>query len=205
MTLNEAEKWLQTLSGIYKEKEEKTVILCPSFTLLPFFKDFVTKKNLKVKIGAQNISRLPEGSHTGEVNGAQIKDFADYVIVGHSERREFGEDESVVEEKIKIARDYSLNPILCVQNSSNIIPDDTKIVVYEPLFAIGSGTPDSPENAESEAEKIYASKKPEYILYGGSVTAENVKSFTSKEHINGVLVGSNSLNPQWFSQIIENA
>lgn len=186
--------------------QDKKIIVCPPFTLLQFFKEFIDREKLPIELGAQNISRLPEGAYTGEVNGAQIKDFAKYVIVGHSERRRaFGEDESVVEEKIKMSLEYSLTPILCVQNEESRIPNEVSITAYEPTFAIGTGKPDTPENAQIVAKKIQDRSQVKRVLYGGSVTGENVNRFTSMENISGVLVGTESLDPLKFLEIIKNA
>lgn len=207
-TKTEAENWLkgieviENLAGL----ENKKVIICPPFTLLDLFNKYILSHNLPLSLGAQNISRLPEGAYTGEINGAQIKDFADYVIIGHSERRSgFSEDESVVEEKVKMAIDYNLTPILCVQNEENKIPQGVSIVAYEPIFAIGTGNPDMPENVKAVVDKIKDKGKADSIIYGGSVTPENVKSFTTMENINGVLVGTDSLDLEKFLKIVENA
>ncbi len=125
--------------------------------------------------------------------------------MGHSERRSgFGEDESIVEEKVKMSIDYNLIPILCVQNENNTIPNGVSIVVYEPVFAIGTGESDDPQNAEDIAKKIKTSAKVEQVLYGGSVTSGNVKGFTQKENLSGVLVGGASLEALEFIKIIEN-
>lgn len=203
-TLSEAKDWFAIISKI-KNYSNKKVIVCPPFTLLQTFNEFVKEKKLPIELGAQNISRLPQGPYTGEINGAQIKDFANYVLVGHSERRAFGEDESVVEEKIKMSIDYNLTPILCVQGSDNKIPKEVSIVAYEPIFAIGKGVPDSPENAQYIALKIKETANLEYVLYGGSVTPDNVRSFTSVEDINGVLVGTDSLDADKFLKLVNNA
>lgn len=206
LTLPEAKNWLEAFSKFKIKDNDKKIVLCPPFTLLQMFRDFINERNLPIEIGAQNISRLPEGAYTGEVNGAQIKDFATYVLVGHSERRgSFGEDESVVEEKVKMAIDYELLPILCVQDKDSKIPSKVRVVAYEPVFAIGSGNPDSPENANEIAKKIREKADFDFVLYGGSVTPENVSTFTKTSDINGVLVGTDSLDPQKFMEILENA
>lgn len=202
---SEARNWLDSFSSLYSATSDKRIILCPSFTLLQLFRDYIKEKKLKIELGAQNISRLPQGPYTGEVNGDQIKDYASFVIIGHSERREFGEDESVVEEKVKIASNYGLTPILCIQSEKKQIPQESSIVAYEPSFAIGTGNPDTPENAENIAENIKKERNLDFILYGGSVNGENVKDFTKQKNINGVLVGGESLNPKSFLAIVKNA
>lgn len=205
MISSEAKNWLELFAKSYRPTDGKKIVLCPTFTLLQAFRDFIEEHKLQVALGAQNISRLPEGAYTGEVNGAQIRDFADYVIVGHSERRQFGEDESVIEEKIKMATDYKLTPILCIQNNNETIPKEATIVAYEPVFAIGTGIPDTPENAQRVASKIKGKTKLEHFLYGGSVTSDNINTFTSEEDLSGVLVGGSSLDPLEFSKLVDNA
>jgi triosephosphate isomerase len=77
-------------------------------------------------------------------------------------------------------------------------------VAYEPVEAIGTGKPDSPENAQSIARLIKEkNNEVEYVLYGGSVNGENVKGFTDMQDISGVLVGGASLDPHNFLGIIK--
>ncbi len=201
-TLSEAKDWIKEISE-KKFPEEKQIVVCPSFVHLNLFKNFVDENKLELKIGAQDISRFPQGEHTGEVNGSQLKELVAYVLIGHSERRAF-EDESIIEEKVRIAIDYGLIPILCVQSENNKLYPGISIVAYEPTFAIGTGTPDTPEDADKIANEIKA-KMPVKVLYGGSVTGENVKSFTEAQNIDGVLVGGASLSADEFSKILENS
>lgn len=205
-TLSESKNWLSEFASLFPRVQnlQRKIVLCPSFTLLPLFREFTDKNNLPFDIGAQNISSYPEGPHTGEVNGLQIKDFANYVLVGHSERKQFGEDESVISEKLNMARDYNLTPILCVQDETqkNL---NAKILAYEPIFAIGSGNPDTPENAQRIGKILKTKYNISTFLYGGSVDMDNVNRFTAKEEIDGTLVGHSSLDPESFIKLIENA
>lgn len=201
-TVSEAKEWLVKFAEV-KVPEGKQIIVCPSYVHLELFKNLIEERNLNIEVGAQDISRFPQGEHTGEVNGSQIREFARYVIVGHSERRAL-EDESVIEEKIRIAADYGLTPILCVQSENNKMYPGVSIVAYEPTFAIGTGTPDTPENANEVAKKI-KEKMQVKVLYGGSITSDNVRNFTEGENIDGVLVGGASLSVDEFSKIVENS
>ncbi len=216
----EAKEWLQKISspsvlssGSKDIKydvlsiQDKEVIVCPSFTALSFLKSSITSHKSSIKLGAQNISPFEPGAYTGEVNGQQIKEFADYVTIGHSERREnFGETDEVLEKKVNMAHKFNLIPIFCVQNSDTVIPVNVNIVAYEPIFAIGSNNPDTPENADKIAS-IFKNKNKsvQYVLYGGSVNSQNVKSFTQMENIDGVLVGGASLDANEFLKLINNA
>lgn len=204
---NEAKTWIEEFTKHIEtldNLEGKEIVICPSFTLLPLFSSSLS--NTKIKLGAQNVSPYDEGAYTGEVNAKQIKDFGSYVIIGHSERRNyFGETDEIVGKKYKLAEKYDLTPILCVQDKETQVPEGVKIIAYEPVFAIGSGNADTPKNA-SEVAKTFLEKNTNYtIVYGGSVTSDNVSSFTKGENIRGVLVGGASLDPLEFIKIIENA
>lgn len=186
--------------------ENKEIIICSSFTLFSIVKSSITDYQLPFKVGAQDISPFASGAYTGEVRGEQIKEFADYVIIGHSERRQnFVETDEIVSKKVEMANKYNLTPIFCIQDGKTIIPSGVKIVAYEPIFAIGTGNPDTPENAENVARLIKEKNEIDYVLYGGSVTLKNVKNFTQTPNINGVLVGGSSLDPKEFLEIIKNA
>lgn len=205
---NEAKEWLENFIKIKESGqnlENKEIIICPSFTLLSLFSSYVSNNSLPVKIGAQNVSPFDEGAYTGEVNAKQIKDFAEFVLIGHSERRNnFGETDELLSKKVEVSLKYGLKPIFLVQASNNLIPQGVEIVAYEPIFAIGTNTPDTPENAEKEAASI-KTRNNYQVLYGGSVTSKNVAGFTRTENIKGVLVGGASLDSQEFIKIIQNA
>lgn len=207
-TKQEAHDWLKVFIDITSNNkfEGKEIILCPSFTLLPYLHTWITNHQIALSLGAQDISPFSEGPYTGEVNRQQIKEFAEYVIVGHSERRQyFGENDAFLTKKIAMAKEAGLAVIFCVQGRETGIPNGAEIVAYEPVFAIGSGNPDTPENANDLAKEIKTEKNIKTILYGGSVTPENVNQFTSKEQIDGVLVGSASLDPHTFAALAQNA
>src|SRR5882724_3673382 len=174
-TEEEAEVWLDA----YKIKEapvaEKEVILCGPFTLLSFLKACVVYNNSQIKIGAQDVSPFEEGAYTGAVNAKQLKEFASYVLIGHSERRaNFAETNEIITKKIQMAKQADLIPILCVQGIDTPIPENVTMVAFEPIGAIGSGHPDSPEDAEQVAKIIKEKHSVQYVLYGGSVTPEDV-------------------------------
>jgi triosephosphate isomerase len=206
---NEAKEWLENFIKIKESGQNfdnKEIVICPPFTLLSLFSSYVSNNSLPVKIGAQNVSPFDEGAYTGEVNAKQIKDFAEFVLIGHSERRNnFGETDVMLSKKTELSLKYGLTPIFLVQGKDSFIPQGIEIIAYEPVSAIGSGNPDTPENANQTASAIKTKNNTYQILYGGSVTPENVKSFTSTSNISGVLVGGASLDPEEFIKIIQNA
>jgi len=205
----EAKNWLDSFKKIKElnlDLSQKEIIICPSFTQLFSFFSYFSSNNINVKLGAQNVSPFDEGAFTGEVNAKQIKDFAQYVLIGHSERRiNFGETEDMILKKVDSSLKYGLKPIVLVQGQENIIPEQVKTIAYEPTSAIGTGNPDTPENADAMAAIIKSKTKDIQILYGGSVTSINVKSFTAKTNIDGVLVGGASLDAEELLKIIQNA
>lgn len=211
ITKDEATSWLQHFKEdsdmLRGEFEQKEVVVCPSFPVISQVKSYVDSNSLPLRIGSQDISRFGKGAYTGEVPGGILHEFIQFSIVGHSERREkFGETDEVVHEKAANVISANLLPIFCVQSERTRIPSGVSIVAYEPVGAIGTGNPDSPQNAERVAKQIKADYPDvEYVLYGGSVSEENVRSFTMMDNINGVLVGSASLDPAGFARIIKNA
>lgn len=209
-TIEEAEKWLHDFAEVLKSDnsniKNKEIIVCPSFTLLEHSRYCSANLKLPLKLGAQNISPFDRGAYTGEVFGSQIKEFAQYVIIGHSERRKnFSETNEMLAQKVLMAKKYNLTPIFCIQNEKTPVPQEIDVIAYEPPTAIGTGNPDTPENAEKVAGFIKEKNKDvTNVLYGGSVTSENVNSFTKMPNIDGVLVGGASLDLVEFSQIIKN-
>lgn len=189
------------------EWEAKEVIICPSYPVLTRVYDFIQKNKLPLRAGSQDVSKFGRGAYTGEVPPALLEKFVRFSIIGHSERRKyFNEDDDVLRDKVNGALSgYSL-PVFCVQNENTFIPQGVKIIAYEPVEAIGTGNPDTPENAEKVASFIKEKNKDvTNVLYGGSVTSENVNSFTKMPNIDGALVGGASLNPLEFLRIIKNA
>lgn len=187
---------------------DKTIILCPPATLLQFVKNYIDQKGIKnMKVGAQNISEFEEGEYTGEENARQISEFARYVIIGHSERRKlFGENNETFIKKVNLALSNNLTPIFCVETDLSPLENFSNkgfIVAYEPSSAIGTGVADDPEHAVLIAQKIKEIGSFS-VLYGGSVTPENVSSFTKKKELSGVLVGRKSLSASEFTSIINN-
>lgn len=216
LTSSKANEWLVKIANSKSpasprgeqivNSDNKEVIVCPPFTLLKDIELGIKSHELGFKVGSQDISPFDEGAYTGEVNGKQIKEFADYVIIGHSERRQnFSETDEILFKKVELAKKYELIPIFCVQGKETKIPTGSNIIAYEPIDAIGTGHPDTPENAQDVASFFKNNHNVQYVLYGGSVTSKNVKEFTKMPDINGVLIGGASLDPLEFLKIVQNA
>lgn len=209
-TITETTEWFDELAKSkeqFVQKDDKHIIICPSFHLLAEAKKIIDEQNLPISLGAQNVAAFDEGAYTGEIAARQLQGLVTYIIIGHSERRlTFAESDEILQKKVQIAKAGGFEVIYCVQGDMTIVPQEIQIVAYEPIAAIGSGHADTPENAEAVAHAI-KEKNPhvQAVLYGGSVTDENVHSFTSLSSIDGVLIGGASLDPVTFTAIIINA
>ena len=213
-TLDEATRFFDSLQNLELNPQVKNIIAPPA----PYLQSLlvqVTDSNVPIILAAQSISPFPFGAYTGEVSAAMVKDWAHYVIVGHSERRKyFHESYQDVANKIAQILEHNLTPILCVDEPymhaqfDALGPENIPqlIVAYEPLTAIGSGDPDTPEHAAKIATQIKEIANANLpVLYGGSVTADNVHTFTSLPEINGALVGGASLDPESWQDLINAA
>lgn len=206
------------------------MVLFPPFVHLSAVKAAVA--NSAIAVGAQNISQHSSGAYTGEISGAMLVDQGcDYVLVGHSERRElFSESNQTVAEKFKAAQDVGLTPILCVgeslqqrqqEQTLNIVAAQIAAVIdcvglsnvcraviaYEPVWAIGTGEVASPEQAQQVHSAIRAqlgeAGVSTRLLYGGSVKASSAAELFTQQDINGGLVGGASLEAQEFLNIVQ--
>lgn len=199
-----------------------TVVVAPP---LPYVAS-IGQANPFLVLGAQDLSLLPPGAHTGEVGADILKDLGvRYVIVGHSERRALGEMDGNVAAKAQAAVESGITPIVCVGEPRGVreqgteavkmfltsqlasVPDGADVVVaYEPIWAIGSGTADDPASAADIARWIAGLLEPRVksvrVLYGGSANPENVSAFLSDPAIGGLLVGGASLDAVKFGAIV---
>ena len=212
---------------ISKKLKKPNVIVCPPFTLI---NTLALLKKSNISIGAQDTHEEPVGAYTGCISSEMIKDIgAEFVIIGHSERRQyFNEDIKLLSKKILAAHKANLKVIFCIgelkseiknrisvlrkQLKSLPIKLDSKnlIIAYEPVWAIGTGltpTLDQIEEIHSSIRVLLKSNvsfsKNVSILYGGSVNAENANEILSLDNVDGALVGGASLKIKEFSKIID--
>ena len=214
--------FLDQLNSLIDIKPKTRLVVCPPFTSL-------TKSRDKILIGSQNINSNESGAYTGEISSEMIKNIgAEYVILGHSERREyFKETNQEINKKVAIALKYKLKPILCigetlVQRKNNEVEKTLKnqlskslenvksdiIIAYEPVWAIGTGETATAEiiiEAHQIIRKIlndigFDGQKIS-ILYGGSVNRNNAKELIALDDVDGFLIGGASLDVNHFYDI----
>ena len=210
MLPGEAIEMINELTPLVKDTKNE-VILCVPYTDL--FYALLTAQNTNIKIGAQNMHFEESGAYTGEVSGKMLKSInVEYVIIGHSERRQyFAETDETVNKKIKAAFKYGLKPIVCVGETleqreagkaNEIITKQTElaleglsneqventIIAYEPIWAIGTGKTATSEDANNSIKEI-RNKISE--IYGEETASKviiqyggSVKSSNAKELFN---------------------
>ena len=176
MLPNEAMKFIEDLAPLVKDTKNE-VILCVPYTDL--FYALLTVQGTNIKIGAQNMHFEEKGAYTGEISAKMLKSInVEYVIIGHSERRQyFNETDETVNKKIKAAFAHELKPIVCVGETLEqreagkaveVITTQTEkaleglteeqventIIAYEPIWAIGTGKTATSEDANNAIKSI---------------------------------------------------
>ena len=207
MLPNEAIEYIQNLSELVKDSDNE-VVICAPYTDL--FYVIMNAQGTNIKIGAQNMHFEESGAYTGEVSGKMLKSIGvEYVIIGHSERRQyFAETDETVNKKIKAAFANDLKPIVCVGESleqresgktEEIITNQTRlalegltndqvkntIIAYEPIWAIGTGKNATADDANNSIKCI---REEISKIYGKDVADSviiqyggSVKSSNAKE------------------------
>ena len=213
----------------FSKKNKNTkfrIIYCPPNTLIrPMSKRL---KKTRLEVGAQNCHESEKyGAHTGHVNSKMLKNVgAKYVILGHSENRQSGETDKLINLKIKSAIKSNLNVIFCIgetlsekrkkitkkvlakqiKNGLKSIKDTSKVIIaYEPVWSIGTGLiPKSNDLLDSISYiKSKFNKKTPKVLYGGSVNNKNIAQLKDINIIDGFLIGGASQSPKKFIDIIK--
>jgi triosephosphate isomerase (TIM) len=215
-----------------KYQKKYKVILCVPNTLIYYFSNKI-RSNF-ISIGAQNCHTNNNfGPYTGSVTAGMLKNVgAKYIILGHSENRLEGETDQEIRKKIESANKEKLNVIFCIGETakekrngktfavlkrqinysiSEIRKMDNIIIAYEPRWSIGSGK--IPKVSEiyqifSFIKKVLKSrttmKKSNLVLYGGSINAKNINTFSNIPDVDGFLIGGSSQSSKKFIDIIKN-
>lgn len=220
MNLNyeEAKKYKETLKSYIDN-----LVICPPYIYL----DVMNSDNYI--LGSQDGYYVDKGAYTGEISFAQLKTIGvKYSIIGHSERRhKFGETDEIVKNKLNACINNGIMPILCVGETEEerelnktfeVIETQLKvlegmnikniIIAYEPVWAIGSGkTPTEDEIHEVHKyirellTNVYNMES--IIMYGGSVNLSNIKSISNIDGVDGMLIGSASIDPNNLLNMIK--
>ena len=209
----------------FKNIKNNNLVICPSYIYIPYF------LNYNFHVGSQNVCIEEDGGYTGEVAAHQLHSLGvKYTIIGHSERRgKLKETDIEINKKIKSALKSHLKVILCVgetEEEKNLLKKDIVlrrqlrnalidvedlnniIIAYEPVWSVGTNK--LPSIDELNKTIIYIKdliynmhKKNIKVIYGGSINEKNIETLNKIKELDGFLIGSASINPTQFIQIIE--
>ncbi len=221
-SLNSVNKVISFVKKINKNKIK--LVYCPPATLISSFSEKL--KLSSIDVGAQNCHQdKTYGAYTGQINSYMLKDAgAKYIILGHSEIRQLGENNNIINLKIKNSIKSGLKIIFCIgetlsqkrkkntkkilsqqiiQGLKNVKNKKNIILAYEPVWAIGSGL--IPKETEIfEIVKFIKNKvKGSKVLYGGSVNSKNINLLKKINNVDGFLIGGASQNSNNLIDIIK--
>lgn len=233
-TASETRVFAESLKSALPRTKRCSIILCIPYINIPAAMKVL--KDSRIAVAAQNVHWASSGAYTGEVSADMLVDLGvRYVLIGHSERREYyGENDLSVNKKIRASLDAGLRPILCVgelleQRELNVTADLISYqvksalsgvtaeemrhitIAYEPVWAIGTGKTATPEQANevcaiirSVLRSLYGARiaRATTIQYGGSMNPKNAAALLAQPDVDGGLIGSASLDPSDFLQII---
>lgn len=212
-SIAEALDWISQVGPQLSKRDNLKIVVCPTFSSLSEVKKAVTVGNFPLLVGAQDLSPFGIGAYTGEEPAEFLDELISLAILGHSERRKnFGETDEMVAKKTEQALGNKITPLVCVQGEETPVPQGCQTIAYEPIWAISTGLTNTPgvgkADTPADANKMASFFKQKYgseleVIYGGSVTANNVKSFVVEENISGVLVGDASLDVEEFVKICQ--
>jgi len=230
-TIKETRDFISAFLSLVKDVTGIDVMIAPPFTSLLTAASLLQGTN--IKLAGQNVFYEEKGAFTGEVSPAMLRDTGcSHVIIGHSERRQyFSETDEVVNKKLRAAKKNGLEVILCIGESlaereknrtfevlykqlSSSLTDmsiEGITIAYEPVWAIGTGKTATPSQANEAhtfirghlGERYGEGDKNIRILYGGSVTPENIDSLMAEPEVDGALVGGASLKAESFARIVK--
>lgn len=203
--LQETKDWLDIFLERYKPNPEVKVIICPPYPLIYYIQQILNNQSKNITIGSQDISSFEKGSYTGEIPASVLEGLVEYVIIGHSERRKyFNETDEILFKKANIALNKKLKPIYCIRDIKDKIPPNIECLAYEPVYSIGSGRNEDVNTVLKIKNSIQLGNQTKFI-YGGSVTEKNAYEYWQTNEIDGLLVGSSSLDPEKFSSLVIDA
>jgi triosephosphate isomerase len=230
-TVLETWEFISAFVPAVKDVSDVSIVIAPPFTSLSAAAEKL--KNTNVILSAQDVFYEEKGAYTGEISPLMLVDIGcRHVIIGHSERRQyFYETDDSVNRKIRAAKKAGLGVIVCIGESLEereegktfaILQRELEkglngtdlhdtVIAYEPIWAIGTGKTATPEQAQEahacireKLKVLYGNKAEELcIIYGGSVTPENVDSLMSCTDVDGALVGGASLKVESFTRIVK--
>ncbi|OGK19731.1 hypothetical protein A3D80_03215 [Candidatus Roizmanbacteria bacterium RIFCSPHIGHO2_02_FULL_40_13b] len=201
-SVDETMAWLHEFMAQDLEKFSNIVeiIIAPSFLALE--STYKILKDLSISLCSQDLSSLSPGAYTGEVSAQALKSFVKYTLIGHSERRRvLKESDELLNQKVVQANSAGIIPIYFMNGENTDVPANVHHIVYEPAGAIGVGNEISIDHV-IEIRKQADPENKYTFFYGGSVSPENAETYINNETIDGVIIGTEALDPIRFYKIL---
>ena len=234
--MHEASLYLHKLMSMLATHRDVEVVVSPTMLTLQSLSLQVNRRI--AKLAAQNCYWRDQGAYTGEVPVAHLRGIADYVLIGHSERRHiFIESEKDIRLKVQAAIRNRIKPVLCIGETinektlgetkdvlvdqlvsglANITAEEMEnvIIAYEPVWAIGTGEKARLDDVRQVVQiirqqitQLYGRKAAEQVkvLYGGSIDVDSAADYLRIAKLDGLLIGTASIDAHKFTQIVEKA
>ncbi|MDQ3098590.1 MAG: triose-phosphate isomerase [bacterium] len=202
-TTEESVTWVTEVGSKVRELSDIDIVVCPSFAALDAVSRLIEEKGYALKVCSQTVSSYEQGAYTGEVSAKMLSGLVSYSLVGHSERRSnFAESNEDIEKKFALSKQYTIEPLLLIRDDQDTIPEGATYFAWEPVNAIGTGTAIDAQTADDMVVHLAKGRQGLYGMYGGSVTPENINTYMQSPHLFGVVVGSASLDPSKFLEML---
>ncbi len=210
-TTAEGREWIEQFASLYRDSEARSIVLAPTLASLEGLAAFAADKKLTgLAFAAQDISPFPRGNYTGAVAADLVKAVAQYVIVGHAERRRyFHESVQDILNKASEAVDAGLTPLVCFEDAAQLSPlvvplgdlDGKFLLAYTPHDPVVARAAEPVEKVAGMVARCRRSLGQTPLLYGGAVTRQNCGNYLDIDGIAGLFVGEASLDAASFAAI----
>ena len=219
-TVAEAVALAQAIDTQVAQYANVDCVICPTALCLQAVQQ--TLQNSPVRVGAQNVHWADGGAYTGEISAPMLKGLADYVLIGHSERRQyFGETDETVNKKLhatlaqnQAGQTHAIVSMQVQEALKGLTAEQvqTLVVAYEPIWAIGTGLAATAEQAgqicgvvRTVIGELCGAEVAENtrILYGGSTNEKNIGEIMQQAEIDGALIGGAALKVESYAAMVQ--
>jgi triosephosphate isomerase len=215
-TLSEVAHWLNNFPSDQESRMQLAslqIVIAPPYPFLGLARQIIDERQLPLQLAVQDLSAFGSGAYTGEVAAFNLQGLGvTHALLGHSERRRLlAESDPLIADKVAETLRSGIKPVLCLDqpnftSQAKYLTSEQMnklIIAYEPVAAIGSGQAEEPGDLLAVRQELQHAYGYTQLIYGGSVTADNIGGFLKV--CDGVLVGGSSLDLQDFIDLLYQA